>query len=632
MRYPYSIAGVLRNGVHDVLLKLVASQPPAIDVVAHLEVRSAIPLLLQALRRPSPDSPAATSSPYMVIPKQIHLDDGTAGAPSPTGVPKRAHSSTARPSQPFSFWKDEDDIAPVTKSSSALAVPTLSELGQRVQALHQGKASDNIVVFAQAVVMWVRVALIWIRESLRSGTGSLLLKFDHHRGGDVLVDAIHWLALLGDERPQGGTTLPHYMPEPLLAAELDDLMHLLALLPFLGMQELPPFKPDSSQCPVNIELQPMKSAAALGVAGTRGARSGTMMTAAPVLPPSATTALNTMQKLAQSAFARIRNPDGFRLLSELFMRTEASTACSVHVRVLCVSHMRSIFASHSSNYLLVWEHNCLAAMVGLMDTLPDSVRGPVMDCLQFVVHQLHFCPFQELVALSNLLNRQVSSETMRVVLNGVVQLLEYDMPVFQEAFREAGMLDMVIATTIKLETQLQTSMALSQPMLTSELSAPSSSSTPAATALAVPGETPAVAHDTPPRSPTASHSTVSTDSSLPRVRRPEPSLSSMLSSSKNKALTAIEEYYHNISSPQLVANEGGSAANTAPHPNPQSMRSSPVKPPPPSSPRLGKNPHKPPPPSTPPPARFLFDTPSGTTAPKSHLVRSRRPSGASCHL
>jgi hypothetical protein len=109
------VSGLVREGVHNILLALVANQPPVLDAVAQLEVRSILPNMLQLLRRPNADSPAAATSPYFLLPPLLEL-----GAPA-LSLPKA-------------------NLPPTT---------VMSDLGFRVVAMHSGQATENITAFAQ---------------------------------------------------------------------------------------------------------------------------------------------------------------------------------------------------------------------------------------------------------------------------------------------------------------------------------------------------------------------------------------------------------------------------------------------------------------------------------------------------
>ncbi len=84
------------------------------------------------MRRPNPDSPSASASPYLQLPDLLDLGPSASPAMPATPATPTTRAAVAR--------------------SDATLLAELSPLGQRVYAMHKGSATESMAAFGQVRV------------------------------------------------------------------------------------------------------------------------------------------------------------------------------------------------------------------------------------------------------------------------------------------------------------------------------------------------------------------------------------------------------------------------------------------------------------------------------------------------
>ncbi|CAG8462143.1 12484_t:CDS:10 [Funneliformis caledonium] len=122
-----------------------------------------------------------------------------------------------------------------------------------------------------------------------------------------------------------------------------------------------------------------------------------------------------------------------------------------------------VFKSNYLNYFLTESLNVLPTLIEHLDKFSSKVQRSILDLLVFVMVDLNYVPFKELVMLSLhfqgifLINKgQSLKHTTAIVCETVIALLQTSSK-FKDVFREIGLLNMLCSLLQELATTLQNS-------------------------------------------------------------------------------------------------------------------------------------------------------------------------------
>ncbi|CAG8654453.1 3791_t:CDS:10, partial [Acaulospora morrowiae] len=117
-----------------------------------------------------------------------------------------------------------------------------------------------------------------------------------------------------------------------------------------------------------------------------------------------------------------------------------------------VVSIAGIFKSNNLNYFLMESLNILPTLIENLDKF--SPKRSILDLLVFVMVDLNYVPFRELVVLSLHFQGQSLKHTTAIACETVTSLLQSS-PKFKEVFREIGLLNMLCSLLQDLATTLQ---------------------------------------------------------------------------------------------------------------------------------------------------------------------------------
>ncbi|KAF9969436.1 hypothetical protein BGZ73_008219, partial [Actinomortierella ambigua] len=102
----------------------------------------------------------------------------------------------------------------------------------------------------------------------------------------------------------------------------------------------------------------------------------------------------------------------------------------------------SIIRDHPMNYFLLEKLGILSYVIERLDSYQEDLQLSIMELFSFVVKDLNYVPFRDLVVLSIHLHGKSSERTTKLVCNALITLLQ-DVPGFKDVLREVGIIDIL---------------------------------------------------------------------------------------------------------------------------------------------------------------------------------------------
>ncbi|CAJ0639828.1 8424_t:CDS:10 [Entrophospora sp. SA101] len=160
------------------------------------------------------------------------------------------------------------------------------------------------------------------------------------------------------------------------------------------------------------------------------------------------------EKALQVLASTLLYPDNS--LSPFQTRIEISDSIDIPdlFRQKIVVAIAEIFKSNSLNYFLTESLNTLPTLIEKLDNFSPKVQRSILDLLVFVMVDLNYVPFRELVVLSLHFQGQSLKHTTAIACETVISLLQFASK-FKDVFREIGLLNMLCSLLQELATTLQ---------------------------------------------------------------------------------------------------------------------------------------------------------------------------------
>ncbi|KAG0255863.1 hypothetical protein DFQ27_006020 [Actinomortierella ambigua] len=102
----------------------------------------------------------------------------------------------------------------------------------------------------------------------------------------------------------------------------------------------------------------------------------------------------------------------------------------------------SIIRDHHMNYFLLEKLGVLSYVIERLDAYHEDLQLSIMELFSFVVKDLNYVPFRDLVVLSIHLHGKSSERTTKLVCNTLNNLLQ-EVPGFKDVLREVGIIDIL---------------------------------------------------------------------------------------------------------------------------------------------------------------------------------------------
>ncbi|CAF0761899.1 unnamed protein product, partial [Didymodactylos carnosus] len=143
----------------------------------------------------------------------------------------------------------------------------------------------------------------------------------------------------------------------------------------------------------------------------------------------------------------VKNLHAFNLLQAVFQQT--THPYLIHI---VFDTINSVLLADNANYFITGEN--LSPLTEVISNKPNEIQIKVYDLLEFVVFQLKYIPFKELVNLSILLKANHSVQSNIHCVKYLVHILKFN-SILKDALRELGFIEVMITCLHRFATLLK---------------------------------------------------------------------------------------------------------------------------------------------------------------------------------
>ncbi|KAG0235966.1 hypothetical protein BGW42_004421 [Actinomortierella wolfii] len=156
----------------------------------------------------------------------------------------------------------------------------------------------------------------------------------------------------------------------------------------------------------------------------------------------------------EHAGAVVRNMDAARVLVTALVYPDISTMTLLppedikkdtppnQFSLTVFSTLLSIIRDHPMNYFLLEKLGILSFVIERLDSYQEDLQLSIMELFSFVIKDLNYVPFRDLVVLSIHLHGKSSERTTTLVCSTICGLLQ-TVPGFKDVLREVGIIDIL---------------------------------------------------------------------------------------------------------------------------------------------------------------------------------------------
>ncbi|CAG8523942.1 7035_t:CDS:10, partial [Paraglomus brasilianum] len=172
----------------------------------------------------------------------------------------------------------------------------------------------------------------------------------------------------------------------------------------------------------------------------------------------------TLPESQQDNGTLVRNAAAMQILTSIVLYPEqsfnkrepvdTSYALPDSYRMKAVAAVAEVLKANPSNFFLTESLNFLPTFIEQLDRFSSDLKAAIVDLLIYVMVELNYVPFRELIVLSLHFQGHSSKDTTATVCHAVISLLRTSHK-FQDMFREIGLLNMLcnliqeLAVTLK---------------------------------------------------------------------------------------------------------------------------------------------------------------------------------------
>ncbi|KAL0484573.1 hypothetical protein AKO1_011602 [Acrasis kona] len=142
--------------------------------------------------------------------------------------------------------------------------------------------------------------------------------------------------------------------------------------------------------------------------------------------------------LGKSNGKKLKNIEAYQYLANTFLKAKSPT-----LQELVIDQLLYIFADHSHNYAIVIPLHNVAMFVRDLDYCTDHVQDRVLKLVEFIVAGLNYKPHEELLNLTELLQRKISPRLAYKVFCQIHKLIKFDARI-KDNFREFNLLKIMV--------------------------------------------------------------------------------------------------------------------------------------------------------------------------------------------
>ncbi|XP_071507653.1 WD repeat and FYVE domain-containing protein 3-like [Diadema antillarum] len=152
----------------------------------------------------------------------------------------------------------------------------------------------------------------------------------------------------------------------------------------------------------------------------------------------------------------VRNLQAFQVLQTVFLKANTEQLCRIVLDVLT-----SVYNSDIANYFILEPQNTLSQFIDRMTTKTPTIQTKTLELVEFVVFNLNFVPYKELISISLLIKAGSSVECCIKSVNCLLRLVRHS-AIYKDVFREVGLLEVMVTCLHRYATLLKDNQSESQ--------------------------------------------------------------------------------------------------------------------------------------------------------------------------
>uniref|UniRef100_A0A1I8G3P8 WD repeat and FYVE domain-containing protein 3 n=1 Tax=Macrostomum lignano TaxID=282301 RepID=A0A1I8G3P8_9PLAT len=150
----------------------------------------------------------------------------------------------------------------------------------------------------------------------------------------------------------------------------------------------------------------------------------------------------------------IRNIRAFHVLEEVFTKARTSKLCTSVLTAIF-----NIYKQDHANFFILDSQRTLSHLIERLYVREPSVQRQCLEILEFVVFQLRYVPMNELSSITKLIKTCNSARCKIIALQSLLKIAKCH-EVLKDAYREVGLLDLLVACLHAYAHQLKESSEL----------------------------------------------------------------------------------------------------------------------------------------------------------------------------
>nr|XP_054773448.1 WD repeat and FYVE domain-containing protein 3-like [Lytechinus pictus] len=145
----------------------------------------------------------------------------------------------------------------------------------------------------------------------------------------------------------------------------------------------------------------------------------------------------------------VRNLQAFQVLQTVFLKATTESLCRIVLDVLT-----SVYNSDVANYFILEPQNTLSQFIDRMTTKTPTIQTKILELVEFVVFNLNFVPYKELISISLLIKAGTCVECCIKSVNSLLRLVRHS-AIYKDVFREVGLLEVMVTCLHRYATLLK---------------------------------------------------------------------------------------------------------------------------------------------------------------------------------
>ncbi|XP_071808138.1 WD repeat and FYVE domain-containing protein 3-like isoform X3 [Asterias amurensis] len=134
----------------------------------------------------------------------------------------------------------------------------------------------------------------------------------------------------------------------------------------------------------------------------------------------------------------VRNLQAFQVLQTIFLKANTIQLCGVILEVIT-----NIYNSDNANYFILEPQHTLSQFIDRATTKSPDIQLKIFELLEFVVFNLNFVPYKELISVSLLIKAGSAIDCLIRAIKCLLRILRHSV-VYKDVYREVGLLEVMV--------------------------------------------------------------------------------------------------------------------------------------------------------------------------------------------